>query len=397
MPVIDLGSVVGPQGPQGTDGATGAQGIQGNPGPNQVTDQTSTNLNGVLFGNQSRVTVKPVDSDPTANSTNLVSSGGTDKAIKGRVPVYGLGKNLLDNWYFVKGTGQPYPVNQRGQTQYTGEGWCIDRWYLKGSGSTLDVGANGITLTAGSSGILQLVHGLVGGHQAILDEKTVVFSIKASSVSGNCRISIVKASSISSNISTIETKSFSSAGVHTVTAAIDRAGANRINYLIQADANSVITVEAVKLELGTEQTLCHNEGTAEAPVWVLNEIPDYGEELRKCQRYFLRIGKFSSSSNAMPIGSLTTAGATNAADYVVSLPTTMRNATPSLTYSGTITIYKADGSSNVTVSNLVLNTAYCSNISLHMTATFSPTVTKGTLMGSMILSGSGYVDISCDL
>lgn len=81
MPVIDLGSVVGPQGPQGATGATGAQGIQGNPGPNQVTDQTSTNLNGVLFGNQSRVTVKPVDSTPTADSTNLVSSGGVKTAL----------------------------------------------------------------------------------------------------------------------------------------------------------------------------------------------------------------------------------------------------------------------------------------------------------------------------
>ena len=81
MPVIDLGSVVGPQGPQGATGATGAQGIQGNPGPNQVTDQTSTNLNGVLFGSQSRVTVKPVDSDPTADSTNLVSSGGVKTAL----------------------------------------------------------------------------------------------------------------------------------------------------------------------------------------------------------------------------------------------------------------------------------------------------------------------------
>lgn len=81
MPVIDLGSVVGPQGPQGAAGATGAQGIQGNPGPNQVTDQTSTNLIGVLFGNQSRVTVKPVDATPTEDSTNLVSSGGVDAAL----------------------------------------------------------------------------------------------------------------------------------------------------------------------------------------------------------------------------------------------------------------------------------------------------------------------------
>lgn len=84
MPVIDLGSVVGPQGQQGVPGLTGAQGIQGNPGPNQVTDQTSTNLNGVLFGNQSRVAVKPVDSTPTADSTNLVSSGGVKTALDGK-------------------------------------------------------------------------------------------------------------------------------------------------------------------------------------------------------------------------------------------------------------------------------------------------------------------------
>lgn len=81
MPVIDLGSVVGPQGPQGATGATGAQGLQGNPGPNQVTNQTSTNLIGVLQGASSKVSVKPVDSAPTANSTNLVSSGGTKAAL----------------------------------------------------------------------------------------------------------------------------------------------------------------------------------------------------------------------------------------------------------------------------------------------------------------------------
>lgn len=38
---------------------------------------------------------------------------------------------------------------------------------------------------------------------------------------------------------------------------------------------------AVKLELGTQQTLAHQENG----VWVLNEIPDYGEQLRRCQRY----------------------------------------------------------------------------------------------------------------
>ena len=90
MPVIDLGSVVGPQGPQGAAGATGAQGIQGNPGPNQVTNQTSTNLHGVLFGSQSKVTVKPVDDTPTADSANLVSSGGVKAALDSEVIVVNL-------------------------------------------------------------------------------------------------------------------------------------------------------------------------------------------------------------------------------------------------------------------------------------------------------------------
>lgn len=40
-------------------------------------------------------------------------------------------------------------------------------------------------------------------------------------------------------------------------------------------------IKAAKLELGPTQTLAHREGDK----WVLNEIPDYGEQLRRCQRY----------------------------------------------------------------------------------------------------------------
>ena len=35
--------------------------------------------------------------------------------------------NLLDNWYFGN------PVNQKGQTSYTGAGYTIDRWALSAS------------------------------------------------------------------------------------------------------------------------------------------------------------------------------------------------------------------------------------------------------------------------
>ena len=39
---------------------------------------------------------------------------------------------------------------------------------------------------------------------------------------------------------------------------------------------------AAKLELGTTQTLAHQENGN----WVLNEIPDYGEQLARCMRYY---------------------------------------------------------------------------------------------------------------
>nr|DAE41125.1 MAG TPA: putative glycosyl hydrolase family protein [Caudoviricetes sp.] len=42
-------------------------------------------------------------------------------------------------------------------------------------------------------------------------------------------------------------------------------------------------IKAAKLELGPTQTLAHKEGDK----WVLNEIPDYGEQLRRCQWYSL--------------------------------------------------------------------------------------------------------------
>lgn len=81
MPQIDLGSVVGPQGAQGIQGPQGIQGVQGNPGPNQVTAATSTTLNGVLFGNGSKVGTKGVDSYPALDSQNLVSSHGVANAL----------------------------------------------------------------------------------------------------------------------------------------------------------------------------------------------------------------------------------------------------------------------------------------------------------------------------
>lgn len=59
--------------------------------------------------------------------------------------------------------------------------------------------------------------------------------------------------------------------------------------LTQCEINSNtdnVKIKAAKLELGNQQTLAHKENG----VWVLNEIPDYGEQLMRCLRYYIVTG-----------------------------------------------------------------------------------------------------------
>ena len=53
--------------------------------------------------------------------------------------------------------------------------------------------------------------------------------------------------------------------------------------LFSSSAGSQIKVHSIKLELGSEQTLVYQDENSN---WVLNEIPNYSEQLRRCQRYF---------------------------------------------------------------------------------------------------------------
>lgn len=53
----------------------------------------------------------------------------------------------------------------------------------------------------------------------------------------------------------------------------------------QCEINSLVDnvkIKAAKLELGDTQTLAHQDSSGN---WILNEIPDFEEQLRRCQRY----------------------------------------------------------------------------------------------------------------
>lgn len=193
-----------------------------------------------------------------------------------------VNRNLLDNWYFVGGGSQlgdgVFPINQRGQTNYTGIGYTIDRWLFKVSEWTINLIADGINFINNGSGWGQFVQTLTSGQSAGLAGKTVNLSFLTAD--GLAEVSATIPSVLPTSDTLIKNKALSGMSVHL------RCVNGSIYVRVTGNASSTSPLQAIKLELGSEQTLAHNEGTEENPVWVLNEVPDYGEELRKCQRYY---------------------------------------------------------------------------------------------------------------
>ena len=158
--------------------------------------------------------------------------------------------NLLDNWYFGN------PVNQRGAS-YVENNYGLDRW--KG---TYGVDANG-TMGFNSSGFA--IQGLEDSVKNILNGMTLTASILYANGTLIAGTAVYTKTGNAHNFIHIGSIQFN----------------NQEDGNILLYAKSANQIKAVKLELGSQQTLAHQENGA----WVLNEIPDYGEQLRRCQRY----------------------------------------------------------------------------------------------------------------
>ena len=172
--------------------------------------------------------------------------------------VYPCNRNLLDNWYFAN------PVNQRDVSgTISSAGYFLDRWKLV-SGS-VTISADGITLN--------------GTMQQVLETAPV---------------------------GTVTASAMTQAGVGEVVPTYNSATKT---VTVTAAGKKLV---AVKLELGSQQTLAHQVSGA----WVLNEMPDYGEELTKCMRYLQVIATpYDTSGNGVAIGY-----ANNAVDLWVPIP-----------------------------------------------------------------------------
>lgn len=151
---------------------------------------------------------------------------------------------------------------------YTGAGYGIDRWKGYDSGQVVLIYNDHISIKHGATnGIIEF---LDNGHFASLSNKTMTLSFL---LMNNILLVYTFTTGSSERWYNTEIDGYRMEFGHTATP-----------YVMITSAND-IDVKAAKLELGTEQTLAHQDSSGK---WVLNEIPDYGEQLRRCQRYFYR-------------------------------------------------------------------------------------------------------------
>lgn len=175
----------------------------------------------------------------------------------------GVNPNLLDNWYFGR------PVNQRGQTEYTGNAtYAIDRWWTQYE-TTLSIVDGGIKI-GGKWDVQQYF-------ETTLPNATYTLSLLYKDKTGSDPLRLIAGNRTDGDLAQTESKDAS--GILSVT--FSTAKSNKVNFGFTGSTDNSATIIAIKLELGDTQTLAHKENG----VWVLNEIPDFGEQLRRCQRY----------------------------------------------------------------------------------------------------------------
>lgn len=218
----------------------------------------------------------------------------------------GVNPNLLDNWYFGN------PVNQRGLTEYTAGGaYTLDRWWAQYD-TTLSIVDGGIKI-GGKWDVQQYF-------ETTLPNATYTLSLLYKDKTGSDPLRLIAGNRTDGDLAKTESKDAS--GILSVT--FSTAKLNKVNFGFTGSTDNSATIIAIKLELGDTQTLAHKENG----VWVLNEIPDFGEQLRRCQRYFVRL------TNAYGYG---WTYSSSVANFLVPLPTTLRaNPVVKLTKNGEI-------------------------------------------------------------
>ena len=221
--------------------------------------------------------------------TSAYSNEEMDRAIGmilGDRPGGPVGKNLLDNWYFVGGgTSGKFPINQRGQLSYTGPGYAIDRWKIPLNGATLAIQEDGILFTdsIGQAPYFPQILPL----ETVIRGREYTFSALFAGGSDTKYAEFVCYRPGNPGYSAFGGNAVAGAGLSSVTFTVPEDTTSLEARLIIGPYGTTgdFTAIAAKLELGSRQTLAYKD---ESGALRLFEIPAYAEELLKCQYYYVK-------------------------------------------------------------------------------------------------------------
>ena len=212
----------------------------------------------------------------TSGSNSVTYDGHAPKSID--IPV-GCNANLLRNGTFADGC----IVNQRGKTSYAGTGYGVDMWYTTGATLSVDVTAEGVKLYKNDASANPAWAQALETDAAVGQTVTVSMLYKGNGGGASLRVAqsggIVTLANVSDWTLVQKTFTLEKWSVGTLQ---DRAIV-AIQCFENMEANQGLYIKAIKLELGEQQTLAHQNDDG---AWVLNELPDYGGELLRCQRYY---------------------------------------------------------------------------------------------------------------
>lgn len=180
---------------------------------------------------------------------------------------------------FKGGDGSPYYVKAADVVRgYTGNGYTVDRWLCAEPSTVMEITDGGIHVSYTQPGwnVIQKLENVL--HKG----NTYTFSAIYKSTNPLRLVVNWGDNKYFFNESSPATSEWA---LVTITGTVPNDAEITYEQVVFQSLGAVagtMDIKACKLELGPTQTLARWEGDK----WVLNEVPEYGEQLRRCQRYY---------------------------------------------------------------------------------------------------------------
>ena len=272
----DSGELVGPVGKTGAPGKDGPQGPTGKTAYQYAVDGGYTGTEAQFQALLNDIPNKQPKLRGSAGQVVGFNTQGAAVAVRGW-----SNPNLLDNWYFQD------PVNQRGQTSYENTTYTIDRWLATGNGQTVSLTDEGLKIAfKDNANEYCNISERFENYQQYAG-KTFTASALIRNPDGNMVKLTVKPTPTGNGAGPWSSPDppasddwilITGTGVFSETPT----GLSFMLYTFNPKQETTVFVKAMKLELGSQQTLAHQDAAGN---WVLNDIPNKVEETKKCQRY----------------------------------------------------------------------------------------------------------------